>query len=189
MISAVVIDYLNQTTTPGDTGVGYLFCNHKAQSEQRAPALLAVLLKQLIQTRPALIKSLGKIMESCRGCAASVDHVYTALKSTCGSYKNVYLIIDALDEYDDKDNTRSLWIDQLLDLQRETGVRILFTSRAIPTIVEKFQHLPTLEVRAHGEDVRMFVCGKLPRLPRCIQHNKELQNTIVTTITEAADGM
>ena len=46
-----------------------------------------------------------------------------------------------------------------------------------------------LEVRASKEDVKRFVAGQIPRLPKCIRRDDELILTVQSKIVEAVDGM
>ncbi len=101
----------------------------------------------------------------------------------------VYIVVDALDECADSNGARGRLIDKLCELQARLDVRLLFTSRDIPEIKQKFQSNPVLEVRASGEDVRRFVEGQIPRLPNCIQRDEELKHTVQNKIVEAVDGM
>ena len=68
-------------------------------------------------------------------------------------------------------------------------MRLLFISRFIPEITQKFQSNPILEVRASEEDVRRFVAGQMPRLPNCIRRDGELKLTVEDKVVEAVDGM
>jgi hypothetical protein len=97
--------------------------------------------------------------------------------------------VDALDECADSDGARGRLIDNLRVLQAGLDVRLLFTSRVIPEITQKFQSNPVLEVRASEEDVRRFVEGQIPRLPNCIQRDEELKRAVQNKIVEAVDGM
>ena len=63
------------------------------------------------------------------------------------------------------------------------------TSRFIPEIMQKFCSDSRLEVRAREEDVKRFVEGQIPRLPRCIQCDEELKLAVQNKIVEATDGM
>ncbi|XTI88328.1 ankyrin repeat domain-containing protein [Cenococcum geophilum] len=69
---------------------------------------------------------------------------------------------------------RGRLIDKLRELQARIDVRLLFTSRFIPDITQKFQLNPILEVRASEEDVRRFV---------------ELKHAVQNKIVKAVNGM
>lgn len=94
-----------------------------------------------------------------------------------------------MDECADRNGARGRLIDKLRELQARIDVRLLFTSRFIPDITQKFQSNPILEVRASEEDVRRFVVGQIPRLSNCIQRDEELKHAVQNKIVEAVNGM
>jgi hypothetical protein len=191
MIAAIVIDHLRRTILYNEVGVAFLYCNYKAQVDQSASNLLSALLKQLVQSRPDIAAPLTQIYDdhSKRRSRPSIDEIFGALQSVCSKYTTVYVVVDALDECADRDGSRGLLIDKLCDLQSNTDVQLLFTSRLIPDIAQRFESNLTIEVRATEVDVKRFLEGQMPRLPRCIQRDKELKDVIKNKITEAVDGM
>jgi NACHT domain len=191
MIAAIAIDYLCEMARGDNIGVAYLFCSYKAQVDQSVSNLFTALLKQLVQCRPDIAAPVAQIYDkhSKKRSRPSLDEILQALNSICSNYTTVYIIVDALDECADRDGTRGRLIDTLRDLQARLDVRLLFTSRPIPAIIQKFQSDAVLEVRAREEDVRRFIDGQIPRLPNCIQRDEELKRTIQNKIIEAVDGM
>jgi hypothetical protein len=168
-----------------------VFCNYKSQVDQNLYGLLSALLKQLVQSRADIadpIKSLYK-HHSKHKSRPSLDEIFTALLTVCSNHARVYVIMDALDECTDQDRTRSQLIEKLRELQMGTNVRLLFTSRFIPEITEKFRLDSMLEVRASEEDVKRFVAGQIPRLPSCIRRDDELTRAVQSKIVKAIDGM
>jgi hypothetical protein len=191
MMATIAIDYLCRTAERDNIGVAYLFCSYKAQADQSASSLLAALLKQLVQSRPDIAAPMMHIHEhhSKRGSRPSLDEIFGALQSVCLKYAVVYIIIDALDECADKDGDRGRLINQLRELQARMDVRMLFTSRFIPEITQKFQSDLILDVHASEEDVRRFVAGQVSRLPNCIQRDEQLKQAVQNKIVETTDGM
>ena len=191
MMAAIVIDYLCRTTECDDIGTAFLFCSYKAQIDQSAPSLLAALLKQLAQSRPNIAAPVTQLYEhhSKRKSRPSLDEILRVLQSVCSHHAKVYIVVDALDECAGRDGTRDRLIDKLLELQARIDVRLLFTSRFIPEITQRFKSDLTLEVRARDEDVRRFVAGQMPRLPKCIQRDEELKHAVQNKIVEAVDDM
>ncbi|KAF1991001.1 purine and uridine phosphorylase [Aulographum hederae CBS 113979] len=188
IMAAVAIDDLYRTHGD-DTGIAFLFCNYKAQLDQSTPKLQAALLKQLVQGRPDLAALVERMYTKHlkRQSRPSIDELIQGLRSTCSSYTTVYIIIDALDECLKED--REYLIDVLRDLQASRNVRLMYTSRFIPNITHTFQSVLQIEVRASEEDIRRFVAGQIPRLPKCIKGDKELRHTVQTQIVEAVNGM
>jgi hypothetical protein len=191
MMAAIAIDYICRTVVCDDIGITYLFCSYKAQVDQSASSLLAALLKHLVQSRPDITAPVTHIHQDCskQNCRPSLNDIFGALQSVCSNFTTVYIVVDALDEYSDRDGARSHFINKLRELQGTTDVRLLFTSRSVPEITQKFKLNTMLEVRASEEDVRRFVGGQIPRLPNCIQRNKELKRAVQNEIVKAVDGM
>jgi Cdc6-like AAA superfamily ATPase len=191
MIAAIAIDYLCKTLLSEDIGIAYLFCNYKAQDDQSVLTLLAALLKQLVQGRPDIPASVAYIYDYHlkRKSRPSLDEILRVLQCVCSNYTTVYIIVDGLDECADRDGTRGRLIDKLDELQARIDIRLLFTSRFIPEIIQKFQSDPILEVRASEKDVKCFVAGQLPRLPNCIRRDEELKHAVQNKIVETVDGM
>ncbi|KAF1807997.1 hypothetical protein P152DRAFT_259009 [Eremomyces bilateralis CBS 781.70] len=191
MMAAIAIDHLYKSTQSGDIGVAYIFCNNKAKADHSARTLLAALLKQLVRSSPDMAAPVTELYDrySERGSRPYLDDIFEALQSVCSSHTIVHIIVDALDEYEDRDGERSRIIDKLRKLQTKGDVRLLFTSRFIPGVTQKFRSSPTLELRASDEDVRRFIKGQIPRLPKCILRDDKLQRAVQDKITEAVDGM
>jgi hypothetical protein len=190
MMAAIVVDYLDRTAQ-ADGGLAYLFCNYKSQVDQSVHGLLSALLKQLAQSRTDNAATVTRLydLHSKKKSRPSLDEIFTALQTVCSNYAGVHIVVDALDECTDQDGARSRLVAKLRDLQAKTNMRLLFTSRFIPEITEKFLPDPKLEVRASEEDVKRFVAGQIRRLPNCIRRDDELTRAVQSKICEAIDGM
>ena len=190
MMAAIAIEHLCRTAQ-ADVGLAYLFCNYKSQVDQSVHGLLSALLKQLVQSRIDITAPVKHLYDhhSKQKSRPSLDEIFTALSTICSHHAGVYFVVDALDECSDQDGTRSRLVEKLRGLQAKTNVRLLFTSRFIPEVTEKFQSDPILEVRASEEDVKRFVAGQIPRLPKCIRRDDELALTVQSKIVQAVDGM
>jgi len=191
MIAAIAIDHLFKRAQVEDIGVAYLFCNYKEQLEQTSTALLAIVLKQLIQNRPDAAGPVTQIYQrhEKQKSKPSRDEIFGILQSVCLAYPTVYLVIDALDECTTQDGSRTQLVKGLRQLEAKTGIRLMFTSRFIPEVTEEFQSEPTLELRASDQDVRRYLAGQLSHLPRCVQREPQLAHEVQHHIAEAVDGM
>jgi hypothetical protein len=190
MMAAIAIDHLGRMAQ-ADVGLAYLFCDYKSQVDQSVGGLLSALLKQLVQSRPDIAAPVTRLYDrhSKQKSRPSLDDMFEALLTICSNHARVHVVVDALDECADQDATRSRLIEKLRELQARTNVRLLFTSRFIPAITEKFQSDPMLEVRASEEDVKRFVAGQIPRLPSCIRRDDKLTRAVQSKIVEAVGGM
>jgi hypothetical protein len=191
MIAAIAVDHLLKTVRSNAIGVSYIYCNYKAQADQNTTTLLAAILKQLVRNRPSIADPVTCLydLHATDNTRPSLDEIFSALQSVLTIYSTVYVVIDALDECPDKDGTRSQLLAKLRDLQRKTDLHLMATSRLIPDIVQEFNGMPMLEVRASDADVQQFVAGQICRLPKCIQRDNKLQGSVRDKIVEAVDGM
>jgi hypothetical protein len=187
MMAAVAIDYLCRTTHSDNVGIAYLFCSYKARVDQSAPNLLAALLKQLVHSRPDIAAPVTGIHDqhSERQTKPSLDELTQALLSICSAYTAVYVVVDALDECSNV--VRRQLIGKLRSLQASRNMRLMYTSRDVPEVIEYFRSSPSLEIRASEEDVRRFVIDQLPQL--YLPVDEELEREIARMIVEAVDGM
>ncbi|RYP13640.1 hypothetical protein DL767_010650 [Monosporascus sp. MG133] len=172
-------------------GVAYIYCNYKAQADQTTTNLLAAILKQLAQPQPYVAEPVARLYDhhGDRKTRPSLEEIISALRSVLTNYSTVYVVVDAIDECAYKDGTRSQLLAKLRDLQSNTDMRLMVTSRFIPEVENEFRSMPTLEVRASGTDVKRFVLGQIYRLPKCVQRDDELQGFAQDKIVEAVDGI
>lgn len=189
-MAAVAIDHLS-TLLKADVELAYVFCNYKSTADQDLYSLLSALLKQLGKSWTGIRAPVISLYDECsrEQRKPSVKEIFETLSAICLNYARVYIVVDALDESSDQDGTRGLLIEKLRELQTMTDVRLLFTSRFIPEITEKFGLDPVLEVQASDEDVKRYVAGQIPRLPKCIRIDDELIFEVQSKIIEAIRGM
>jgi hypothetical protein len=190
MMSAIAIDHICKTVWNESVGIAYLFCSYKSQVDQSALSLLSALLKQLLQGQPDMAPLIRIYDQHTRkNSRPSIDDIFGILQSSCSSYTAVYIVVDALDECSDADGARIRLLDKLDELQAKSDVRLMCTSRFIPEIVNKFDSNTALEIRASSHDVRRFVEGRIPYLPKCIQRDDNLKRTVQDKVVGAVDGM
>lgn len=191
MIAAIAVDHLLKSVQSRSIGVAYIYCNYKTKAEQDTSHMLAAILKQLVQAQPRSLEPVRKLVNQhqSRGTTPSVDELFGMLKDATTCYSTIYIVVDALDECQDNNGTRRQFLSRLEHIQAISDIRLMFTSRFIPEVVDRFQNATKLEVQASEEDVKRYIAGQLYRLPRCIQNDIALQGTIQDAIVQAAGGM
>lgn len=191
MIVSIVIDHLGKEYQDDDIGVAYLYCNYKRRDEQKAVNLLAAILKQLVQKRPPLSDHIVALHElhAKQGTRPSFDDLSKSLRSVLGNYSQVFMIVDALDECTDVDDTRNTLLSEIRNLQTQIDLRLMSTSRPIKNITQAFEGDLHLEIRANNEDVERYLEGQISRRPSCILRKPHLQQLVKRNIVEAVDGM
>jgi Cdc6-like AAA superfamily ATPase len=194
IMAATVVDHLETTSeisVDNDIGIIYLYCNYRRQLEQTAPNLLGSLASQLARQRPGLSEELQALYKRHvdKKSRPNIDDLLQLIQVEIGRFSQVFIVLDALDECVNAHDTRKTLASNLRDITQKVPANLLVTSRFIPEATNLFEDCPRLEIRAQAEDVEAYLTAQLERLPKFVMRNLELQNTIVTTVAKAVDGM
>ena len=192
IITSIVVEHLN-AKFQNDTSIGiaYLYCNFKRQQEQKPADLLSSLLKQLVQEKSSVPESVKSLYErhKNKGSRPSLEEILKSLHSIATDYSRVFILIDALDEFQISNVDRKKFLLEVFKLQNKTGTNIFATSRFIPEIMKEFEGSISLEIRARHEDVQRYLDAHMFELPLCVSRNRALQDTIKAEVIKAVDGM
>jgi hypothetical protein len=120
----------------------------------------------------------------------SFDEILKELGSVVRLYAKVFIIIDALDEYQASDESRRLFLRSIFNLQAQAHVNIFATSRFIPEIELQFEGCIRKEIRAQHDDILRYLDGRIPPLLRSqISKYHDLQDLVRRKVAKAIDGM
>jgi hypothetical protein len=121
----------------------------------------------------------------------SEDELKGLLRLLVQDYARVFIVINALDECDNKAGSRDQLLNELFDLQAQKAknVNILATTRIIPEITAWFTICPKIEIRARKEDIERYLDSRMSILPLFVRQSIKLQSEIKKEITDAADRM
>jgi hypothetical protein len=122
----------------------------------------------------------------------SLTELAETLLSGVKSYEErAFIIVDALDECQIKDGHRKRLLTELFDIQAagESKMNLLATSRPVPEVVSWFEDVPSLEVRASKGDIERYLRGRMGELKSFVARRPELQEDIVSGLSDAVDGM
>ncbi|KAE8165265.1 hypothetical protein BDV40DRAFT_297588 [Aspergillus tamarii] len=174
-----------------DSEIGIVFIYFKFKDEWTMSQLLSTLLKQLVQRQPSIPSDLKDIYNyhHKHGTRPPPGEISRCLHTIASSYKKIFMVVDALDEYQSAIQSCDSILPTIFNLQAQSHASLLATSRPIPEISDQFKGMPTLEIRARNEDVQRYLRDHLGRLPRFVSRDAGLQDEIVTEIAEAVDGM
>lgn len=150
-LASHVIDHLLETRTPPDYLVLYFFCDFSSQDEQRVIDILHHLLRQVIEQGSTEVLTLLK--ESCKdpGRLQQAAEV-TQLIATAGSTRQIYLVLDAVDELREPTSLLS-HITNLVP----SGISLLIMSRDVPHIRKKMTLATHLEVDSDPGDLKVYI--------------------------------
>ncbi|KAJ4859583.1 ankyrin repeats (many copies) domain-containing protein [Trichoderma breve] len=134
VLTSIVVDYLHSwLQTDSKAGIAYFFFDYKRQEEQTIEALLAVFLRQLTACQTSLPDAVHKLYKQhntqAKQTRPSAEELMQVLKSVIGLYSRVFIIIDALDECNSPNGTRSRVLSGIFKLRNETGANFFITSR------------------------------------------------------------
>lgn len=188
IIAAIVIDHLLASFQHDPhTGIAYIYCNFQQQDDQTLEKLLANLLKQLAQRQSSLPKTIHDLYEEYEksGTLPSLHEIMAALHSTAAAYESIFFVIDALEECQDLAQTKLL--DELFNLQIETGANIFATSKINDDMRRQFDGCATVQISAANEDVLAYLNGQIS-LRRSSVINDDIQEKIRDVVLKTAGG-
>ena len=173
--------------------VAFIYCNYKERAQQTLTNLLSSLARQLIDRSNSIPETLrSSYSRHCKnGTRLSHIELLELLADIELGFSSLFIVIDALDECNSIDGTRSSLVSSLRKyLHNRT--RLLFTSRPSGDIESLLDDCPQLEIRASERDIRCHVSSRLMSEPRLVKHvaaDAGLLNEILDNIVARSDGM
>jgi hypothetical protein len=187
-----VVNHLQRVFEHDNVAVVWIYCNYKEQAAQTVPNLVASLLKQLVQRHSVISSKVKSFYANHKDSSVrpTLVEFMNALRSEIGMYSKVFVVVDALDECPQDDGTRARFLTQLHSLPN--AVNLMITSRDPSAIKRNGTATRCLEIRAHNDDVRRYIIGRIPREYRLATHvngHATLQGEIVDKIIQNMGGM
>jgi hypothetical protein len=174
-----------------DIGIACVYFNHK---EDISPVdIIGSVLKQLVQRKQSVSEEIQDLHRKHlnRETRPSLVELSELLQLESRSFSKVFVILDALDECPESNNTRSKILRELQKLQ--PMMQLMVTGRpVVSNLMSIFTDLTNLEIRALDSDIAKFVAGQVEideNLRNYTQRDKDLKAIIVDTIVSNAKGM
>jgi hypothetical protein len=186
----LVIDQLRCAFTDQNVAIAFFYFDYLDQDHQSPENVVASILKQLVSYKsmlPRPVAELHERLEKQRGHPKLQDLV-TTLLLTCQEFREVFIIIDALDECDAKRH-RQPFLKVLKDL-KNASVKVFVTSRPYPDDIKR--HLdasPEIIIEASDSDIRKYLAHKIDQDGRPDLIDESLKDKIVTDVVNGAQGM
>ncbi|KAI5921671.1 hypothetical protein F4810DRAFT_677289 [Camillea tinctor] len=160
---------LNGCGQEGKTRVTFFYCIHGLPERSKHIHILSSLIRQLAEPLGYLPDKICKLYKdkSPEGAASRElhPHDYLAmLEAAISCYKEAWLILDALDECDTTSIEKLL--ETFTEIKRPLGqkVRIIISSRDLPSIRETLCHVPNIDISNEGnnkDDIIKFIKKRL----------------------------
>ncbi|KAJ7343961.1 hypothetical protein DFH08DRAFT_701947 [Mycena albidolilacea] len=170
-------------------GVAVIYLNHKEIDLLSPSKLLAGVWRQLVFTKP-----LSPVMEQFYRkhreprTRPTIDQDHAGIYSTISEYSKVFILVDGLDEYPEKQ--RDILLRQLGVLG--PNVNLLLTSRPHIIIDHIIPNYETLEIRATEDDIRTYLDGQISKSSRLSKHvtnSPNLHEELEARVVQHSDGM
>ena len=123
---------------------------------------------------------------------ATTDELCAILSIEIRKFEQVFILVDALDEFRGDSGHRAPLIDQLRELLKECPSRLMITSRHNTRIEWSLPTAVHIEIRASNEDIRNYLESRLlgdSSMVFRVKLDNALQKSIIDTLTSRAQGM
>jgi hypothetical protein len=193
-LAANVLEHVtSQRALDEDVGIAFVYYDYQAAGQQTRNHVVRAMLKQLCRTLKLSPEHLLDAKRKALPVGSAED-----LKAVAGTYREVFVVVDALDECKEDDRPEIISVFREI-LQFLPVVKVFVTSRPEPDISRFMEDAgtPTLKVDASfmAPDIKKFVADEVRdlRLGRDGVHlyikSDDLAEEVVRTLTERADGM
>ena len=194
-LRSIIVNYLRRQRTEAEDnthnniGVAVLYLKYN-DPEQSLSNLLASLLKQFIEDQEVIPDALHILHDHHfdHKTSPSTDEIIEALTTTIKLYSKTMIIVDGLDECDEK--VRWDLIEQLKRFH--DTAHIIITSRYLDSIYEELEEFGQFEIKAHGSDIELYIDRQIRKnrnLRRIVQKNPQMRNDIKKGVVKTADKM
>ena len=177
-------------------GFAFFYCSRHEEARNTPLAVLRSLVRQLStagsyadRVHENLVQCYEKSRQSGSGLTLKVCE--DLLQSFVRSYSNTTILLDALDECNER--SRSQLMDTLEHLVSDPGTRVklLVSSRPDADIRERFRNKPFIEIRAtdNHDDIAVFVNQEIVKHPRWAWMEQGLKSEVIETLLRKSQGM
>jgi hypothetical protein len=171
----------------------YFDFDFQDNKKQRCENLVRSLVFQLSKRSAAAAEVLGVLISQSDDGAKqpSMDIIVTTLKEMLGDFRQVFIILDALEECHQRGELLEL-LETICDWQLEK-IHMLATSRRDTDIVECLELLATGQICLEGEhvdaDIRTYISEELRTERNLRKWSADIKVEIQEALMSGADGM
>lgn len=124
------------------------------------------------------------------GTRPSINETAKILRSQVEKFSKVFVVIDALDECPELEQTRKTFLAEIRGLLPK--VRLLVTSRNVPSIETMFRNDTRLDIRAQDQDIRKFIESQMDlrdELVALLEGHDDVRFDLTQRVLEKTNGM
>ncbi|KAK3176315.1 hypothetical protein OEA41_007638 [Lepraria neglecta] len=184
---SVVLSHLERLHCAQNTALVMIYFTYKEQQEQSLGNLFGSILQQLLHKTQGIPEELSKLYGeySQKNKYLSASECLKWIKSLIPKFSQLIVVIDALDECSEVDDTRDAVLTAMLSLQ--PTVQIFLTSRHIASIKASISNTEPLEIRAIVSDMTRYLEARLLKEKRLLRGLRNLPAEISTTYDDPID--
>ncbi|KAK4224251.1 hypothetical protein QBC38DRAFT_24376 [Podospora fimiseda] len=198
-LASLIIDHLEQTVPSNGTRTfAYIYCEYQQRNSQTPLVLVSSLLEQVLRRGnfSPLPQELNTLYKLCtkHDTRPTLAQLTKLFRAVCSSYTTIHVVLDALDECADSDDSAPAFVAAVRALG--PNIRLLCTSRFFTAFEGYFQDAQTLEITAHSDDIRTFLESRLQlegsnrsRIAKHVRADPALKEEIIKAIVEESRGM
>ena len=201
VLSSTIIEHVraecNSDPNKSDA-VAFYFFDFREDKAQGVEKMLRCLIDQLARQSASAFDNLESLYNRCRSKERqpAQNELLTALHDIINCFRNVFIVLDALDECNQNEERAKL-LKTLSELEMWEGLKIITTSRPeqdIKTAMERSAYPRTsicIESSLIQEDIRAYVHARLrsDTSLRRWRNNPSIQAKIENVLSEKANGM
>lgn len=188
VLASYIIDYAAQSSVDPARNLLYFFFKGTDSDKSTPLAATRALIYQLLQLFPG--KELFADLERCMEIAAQPRAInYKSLWSLfcqyCSQLRNVLLVLDALDECTDI----KFLLPGLLDLSKQSFIKMAFTSRREADLRAALEALPVIEIASAdiADDIEAYVDYEVSKRP--VLSDPRVRPRIIRILNARSKGM
>ncbi|CAL8581268.1 hypothetical protein XPA_006968 [Xanthoria parietina] len=188
ILASLVIDHLSHTFPSHQVVVAHTYFDYRDQHHQSVEQTIASLLKQVASGLPKMPAAVANLYQKYgkQKQTPQLQDLVQALSSSCGEYNAVYIVIDALDEYESK--SRKGLLNLLYELK--DYAKVFVSSRPYPEEIRKaFGRTPQIEIKAHSTDLELYINRQIEDSDIVDDINDTFRKQLVSKIVQSAQEM
>ncbi|KLJ12837.1 hypothetical protein EMPG_12155 [Blastomyces silverae] len=197
-VTSRVIDEIRSTlkTSSNDEGFAFFYCNRNESIRREPLAVLRSFVRQLSSTvnyQHSIQKRVREYyLRSRQGASEpTIRECKELLLELINIYPKTTLILDALDECEERSRTVLFELFDYLVTKAAKPVKVFISSRPDIDIKNTFRSHANIRIQAsdNDDDISKFVKSEITRHPRWNKMSVELRNDIIKTLQQGSQGM
>ena len=191
---SMLVDSLERYYKGNDIAILYLYLDYREQDQQSAANLFGSLLQQLVRRSSSVQDGIVDLHRehTSKKTRPTANDFLRVLQLEMARFSKVFMLVDALDECTENNDTRDAVLTNLQHLLSSSNARLLTTSRHVIGMESYFPSAVRLKIRASDIDIRKYLETRIPRESRLARHiskDASLQELIFSTIIDKAEGL